>query len=143
VTREWGHSIEEAQELASLGTGVMNHTRTPIVLCLDVGHPCALHTGTESDDYFAWLTQPWPHTPVIHLQQTDRTGDHHWPFTPEHNSKGLVQAERVLQALSKWSDGSNVYLFLEAIHPFEADDASVLHDLRESVQHWRVAMMNL
>jgi hypothetical protein len=34
----------------------------------------------------------------------------------------------------------NVYLFLEPIHPFEADDASVLDDLRQSVQYWREAM---
>src|SRR6266566_2161591 len=73
VSREWGHSIEEAYSLISLlaGGGV------PILLCLDVGHPCALHTGTASDDYLAWLAHPWPHTPLIHLQQTDRTGDHH------------------------------------------------------------------
>lgn len=135
VAREWGHSIEEAQALTNLVTeGV------PIVLCLDVGHPCALHTGTASDDYLAWLTQPWPHTPVIHLQQTDHTGDHHWPFTAEYNSKGVVQAESVLHAIKKWPDGSDVYLFLEPIHPFESDDASVLHELRESVRHWRMAM---
>jgi D-erythrulose 1-phosphate 3-epimerase len=138
VTREWGHSIEEAQALAGLVTeGV------PLILCLDVGHPCALHTGTASDDYLAWLTQPWPpspHTPVIHLQQTDRTGDHHWPFTTEYNGKGIVQAESILNAIRKWPDGKDVYLFLEPIHPFESNDASVLHDLQESVQHWLLAM---
>ncbi len=135
VTREWGHSIEEAQELSGLVTeGV------PIILCLDIGHPCALHTGTASDEYLSWLTQPWSHTPVIHLQQTDHTGDHHWPFTAEYNGKGIVQAESVLNAISKWPDGSDIYLFLEPIHPFESNDASVLHDLRESVQHWRMAM---
>ena len=135
VTREWGHSIEEAQELSGLATkGV------PIILCLDIGHPCALHTGTASDEYLSWLTQPWPHTPVIHLQQTDRTGDHHWPFTAEYNSKGIVQAESVLNAIKKWPDGSDVYLFLEPIHPFESDDASVLRELQESVEYWRMAM---
>ena len=136
VPREWGHSIEESQEITNLAF----HGGVPFVLCLDLGHPCALHTGTASDDYLAWLTQPWPHTPVIHLQQTDRTGDHHWPFTQEYNSRGIIEASRVLKAISLWPDNMDVYLFLEPIHPFEADDASVLEDLRKSVQYWQEAM---
>ncbi len=136
VSREWGHSIEEAYSLTSLvaGGGV------PILLCLDVGHPCALHTGTASDDYLAWLAHPWPRTPVIHLQQTDRTGDHHWPFTPEYNSQGIVSAASILETIKQWPDDVDVYLFLEPIHPFEANDASVLRDLRQSVQYWQEAM---
>lgn len=136
VPREWGYSIEEAQSLVSLvaAGGV------PIILCLDVGHPCALHTGTVSDDYLAWLAHPWPRTPVVHLQQTDRSGDHHWPFTPEYNDKGIVRAASVLNAVRQWPDDADVYLFLEPIHPFEADDASVLDDLRQSVQYWRSAL---
>jgi D-erythrulose 1-phosphate 3-epimerase len=136
VPREWGYNIEEAHSLASLvATGGV-----PIILCLDVGHPCALHTGTASDDYLAWLTHSWPRTPVVHLQQTDRSGDHHWPFTSEYNNKGIVRAASVLDAIRRWPDDTDVYLFLEPIHPFEADDASVLDDLRQSVQHWRSAM---
>lgn len=136
VPREFGHSIDEAQSLANL------HVRggVPLVLCLDVGHPCALHTGTTSDDYLAWFPQSWPHTPVVHLQQTDHTGDHHWPFTPEYNSKGIIRAESVLRAIQQWPKDVDVYLFLEPIHPFEATDETVLHDLRQSVQYWQSAM---
>jgi len=136
VTREWGHSIEEAQTL----TNLVVQAGVPLILCIDVGHPCALHTGTPSDDYLTWLTQPWPHTPVVHLQQTDATGDHHWPFTAEYNDRGKVQAASVLNALQSWPGDADVYLFLEPIHPFEADDALVLRDLRESVQYWQRAM---
>jgi len=136
VTREWGHSIEEAQWLTNIDTdgGV------PLVLCLDVGHPCALHTGTASDDYLAWFAQPWPHRPIVHLQQTDRTGDHHWPFTQNYNALGMVRAEDTLQAIEPWLADGDVYLFLEPIHPFEADDNLVLDELRESVAYWREAL---
>ena len=136
VTREWGHSIEEAQSLTSLtlSDGV------PLVLCLDIGHPCALHTRTASDDYLAWLAQSWPHTPVLHLQQTNRSGDHHWPFTAEYNAQGIVRADDTLRAIQHWTTGDDIYLFLEPIHPFEADDDMVLRDLHESVQYWRDAM---
>ena len=136
VAREWGHSIEEAHALDNF---VVNDG-VPITLCLDVGHPCALHTGTASDDYLAWLSQPWRHTPVVHLQQTDHTGDHHWSFTSEYNNKGLVQAQDILHSIYQWTDANDVYLLLEPIHPFEADDNTVLHDLQESVLYWREAI---
>ena len=136
VEREWGHSIEEARQLAHLDTG----EGVPLVLCFDVGHPCALHTGSASDDYLAWFAQPWPHRPIIHLQQTDRTGDHHWPFTHDYNEQGMVRAEDILQAIAPWQDDGDVFLFLEPIHPFEADDNNVLDELKESVTYWREAL---
>lgn len=132
VEREWGHSIEEAQQLARLDTG----GGVPLVLCFDVGHPCALHTGTASDDYLAWFAQPWPHRPIIHLQQTDRTGDHHWPFTRDYNAQGMVRAEDILRAIAPRQAEGGVFLFLEPIHPFEADDTRVLDELKESVAYW-------
>ncbi|MGH2496206.1 MAG: sugar phosphate isomerase/epimerase family protein [Ktedonobacteraceae bacterium] len=136
VEREWGHSIEEARQLTNIDMG----GGVPLVLCLDVGHPCALHTGTASDDYLAWFAQPWPHLPIVHLQQTDRSGDHHWPFTRSYNAQGMVQAEAILQAIEPWLAHGDVYLFLEPIHPFEADDNTVLDELKESVDYWRKAL---
>ncbi|MFL5628112.1 MAG: sugar phosphate isomerase/epimerase family protein [Ktedonobacteraceae bacterium] len=136
VTREWGHTLEEAQELMSLTA----NNGVPLVLCLDIGHPCALHTGTSSDDYLAWFAQSWQRTPIVHLQQTDTSGDHHWPFTQAYNSIGVIQAEKVISAVRSWTHASDVYLFLEPIHPFEAADATVLRELRESVEYWREAM---
>ena len=133
VEREWGHNIEEAQQLANLRM----EGGVPLVLCLDVGHPCALHTGTVSDDYLAWFAQPWPHRPIVHLQQSDRTGDHHWPFTHSYNVQGVVRAEDTLGAIASWLADGDVYLFLEPIHPFEADDNTVLDELKESVDYWR------
>lgn len=139
VPRELGHSIEEAHWLADITT----ESGAPLVLCLDLGHPCALHTGTASDDYLAWLRERWPSTPVVHLQQSDRTGDHHWPFTQTYNQRGLIEGSQVVAQLREWQTrpGMNdIYLFLEPIHPFEADDTLVLDELRESVRYWRAAL---
>lgn len=135
VPREWGHTIDEAHELTAMGApeGV------PIVLCLDVGHPCPLRTGTASDDPMAWLHEPWARTPVLHLQQTDRTGDHHWPFTASRNAIGMIHPEAILEAIRRWP-ADDVYMFLEIIHPFEATDEIVLGDLRVSVQYWQDAL---
>jgi sugar phosphate isomerase/epimerase len=138
VTREYGHTIEEAQSLLTSVTG----PGVPLLLCLDVGHPCALHTGTDSDDYLAWLNHSWPRSPVVHLQQTDHTGDHHWPFTSTYNQMGVVQAEPIVRALRQWSANQDIYVFLEPIHPFEADDTHVLNELKESVAYWQVALQS-
>lgn len=137
VPREYGHTIEEAQSLLKNVSG--GDQSVPLVLCLDVGHPCALHTGTSSDDYTVWLEQPWVRTPVIHLQQTDRTTDHHWPFTAVYNQQGIVRPEPVLRAVRQWSQRDDVYVFLEPIHPFEVDDTIVLNELKESVNYWQAA----
>jgi sugar phosphate isomerase/epimerase len=136
VNREWGYSIEQAMSLA----GISVAGGVPLVLCLDVGHPGALHTDSPTDDYLEWLRRPWPHPPIIHLQQSDRTGDHHWPFTPERNLAGIIRAESILEVIRGWQAAEHVYLFLEPIHPFEAEESKVLQDLRESVQYWRAAL---
>ena len=139
VPRELGHSIEEAHWLADITT----EGGVPLVLCLDLGHPCALRTGTTSDNYLAWLNEHWPQTPVIHLQQTDRTGDHHWPFTAAYNQRGIIDGPQVVAVLREWQrrpETGDMYVFLEPIHPFEADESAVLDELRESARYWRAAL---
>ncbi len=138
VTREYGSSLDEAHALLS---NVANHG-VPLILCLDVGHPCALHTGTSSDNYQAWLSSSWQNTPVLHLQQTDHTADHHWPFTSTYNAQGIVHPEPIVQAVQQWSKKHDVYLFLELIHPFEADDTIILNELKESVGYWQKALQS-
>ena len=136
VEREFGHRIEEAHELEAITAG----SAVPWRLCLDVGHPCALHTGTASDDPLAWLREPWRESPVLQVQQANRDGDFHWPFTEARNAVGLVDARAVVRELHAWNGADDVFVFLEVIHPFEADDAVVLAELRASVEHWRGAL---
>ncbi len=117
--------------------GDRNHV--PLRLCLDVGHMCVPGTvGLERDPY-AWLRRFGPQAPLVHLQQSDATGDHHWPFTPEKNSQGRIDAVRVIDALSTSGVGA-VALILEVIPPFEADDDVVLDELEASVAYWRQAL---
>ena len=52
----------------------------------------------------------------------------------------MIRAEYIIEAIQPWLMLGDVYLFLEPIHPFEADDNLVLNDLRESVEYWREAL---
>jgi sugar phosphate isomerase/epimerase len=113
--------------------------RAAIGLCLDVGHMCVPGTSGDDRDPYAWLRRLGSRAPMIQLQQSDADGDHHWPFTPERNRAGRIEADRVIDALG---DGGveGAELLLEVIPPFEQDDATVVDDLRASVDYWREAL---
>jgi D-erythrulose 1-phosphate 3-epimerase len=139
VEREFGHSIEQALELESLAAQP-GSDRTPWVLCLDLGHPCVLDAGGPSADPLEWIRTPWTNPPVYQIQQANRQGDHHWPFTPERNAAGLLHADAVARALRQQSTPKGSALFLEVIHPDEYPDQQVIADLRVSVAYWREAL---
>jgi D-erythrulose 1-phosphate 3-epimerase len=124
--------------LRSLLTPGDDH-HVPVVACLDVGHQCVPGSSGDDADPYAWLERLGAFAPVVQLQQSDAGADHHWPFTPETNRIGRVQADLVLRAIEA-SGASEVALILEVIHPFEADDDRVIDDLRASVRYWRSAL---
>jgi hypothetical protein len=131
VPREMPHTIDEAVAmLAEVNDG----TGVPIRLCLDLGHCCAEDVAPSGDPH-AWLEQLLPWTDVVHLQQTDGRGDHHWPFTRAFAGSGIVDPVRVLE-IARRSSRPTVHLFLEICHPHETPDRRVLDDLKESVDTW-------
>ena len=113
--------------------------RSPIRLCLDVGHMCVPGTRGPDRDPYAWLRELGASAPVIQLQQSDAEGDHHWPFTKARNGEGRISADRVIDALAEGGVEEST-LVLEVIPPFEQDDDAVLSDLSESVDYWREAL---
>jgi sugar phosphate isomerase/epimerase len=113
--------------------------RAAVSLCLDVGHQCVPGTSGDEADPYAWLRRLGRRAPVIHLQQTDAAGDHHWPFTDTYNQRGRIEARRVLEALDEAGAG-DVSLILEVIPSFEADDREVLKELSDSVDYWKDAI---
>jgi D-erythrulose 1-phosphate 3-epimerase len=116
-----------------------DESHVPVRLCLDVGHMCTPGLAGPETDPYAWLTRFGRSTEVVHLQQSDSSGDHHWPFTEETNRVGRIEAERVLSALDA-SGAEEVALILEVIPPFEAADDQVLRDLEASVHYWQAAL---
>jgi D-erythrulose 1-phosphate 3-epimerase len=110
----------------------------PVSLCLDVGHPVSGRSAEENDPYF-WLSAFRDRATTIHLQQSDASGDRHWPFTVQRNREGRIDAPKVLTIL----DGTQldeIVLVLEIIPSFEASDDSVLSDMKTSVQYWQAAL---
>jgi hypothetical protein len=114
-------------------------THVPIRLALDVGHMCVPGTTGEDRDPYAWLRRLARFSFEIQLQQSDESGDHHWPFTPEFNQAGRIDADRAIDALGE-SGVQELALILEVIPPFEQDDDAVLDGLAASVDYWSEAL---
>ena len=111
-------------------------SKVPIKLTIDVGHQCTIGVKEPDNDVYSWLRELSPESPVIHLQQTDGKADRHWPFTEKYNKIGIIKPEKVIEAIEK-SGAKEVYLMLEIIHPFEAEEKTVLKDLKASVDYWK------
>jgi D-erythrulose 1-phosphate 3-epimerase len=108
-------------------------------LSLDVGHMCVTGTTGPDRDPYAWLRDLGRAAFEVQLQQSDSEGDHHWPFTPEANARGRIDADRVIDALGE-GGVEELALILEVIPAFEQDDDAVLDDLAASVGYWREAL---
>lgn len=115
-------------------------THAAVRLALDVGHMCVPGTGGDDRDPYAWLRQLGRGAFEVQLQQSDVAGDHHWPFTPEANRRGRIDADRVIDALGE-GGVEDLALVLEVIPAFEQEDGSVLDDLAASVDYWRDALL--
>lgn len=108
----------------------------PIKFCMDTGHQCAYSERDKDVDTYEWVRQIGPMSPVMHIQQTDGKLDNHWPFTPEFNERGVIKAEKLIDAIDE-SGAGEVDLVLEIIHAFEEREEKVLEDLLASVAYWR------
>jgi hypothetical protein len=111
----------------------------PVRLCLDVGHVWVPGAPDGDRDPYAWLRSFARVSPIVQVQQSDAAGDRHWPFTPDRNAAGRIDAEAVLDALGEGGAG-DVALIVEVIPPSEQDDEAVLDDLAVSVDYWREAI---
>jgi sugar phosphate isomerase/epimerase len=139
VAREYPSTLDAAEELMGRLDGT---TAVPVVLCLDMGHACAAGASALDRDPYVWLQRLGDFTQVVHLQQTDGLADRHWPFTAAFNQQGIVDPQRVVDLVAGFGR-ETVELMLEPMFAFEAEDAQVLADLRESVAFWGPALRRL
>ncbi|NPV53483.1 MAG: TIM barrel protein [Firmicutes bacterium] len=132
---ETPHTIREAHELYER---VNEGAAVPIYLTVDVGHAC--HRGypysPDDGDPYQWLREFAQVSPVIHIQQTDASASHHWPFTAKYNDRGIVDAQKVIDAIDASGSKEN-YLILEIFHSLGTNEDQLISDLKESVAHWR------
>jgi len=110
----------------------------PIHIGLDVGHACChgYPTAAEDRDVYAWLRRMSARARVIHIHQTDAAASRHWPFTAEYNARGIIQPERVIDAIES-SGADETVLMLELSHGYSVPETQVIDDLKRSVEYWQ------
>ncbi len=124
----------------------------PIYLTVDVGHQAGQQYGMSGPDldYLEWIQRFGAFSEVIHLQQTTPEASAHWPFTAEHNQRGKVQMDRVMEALhyahEQWESSpvsqvlepvSCNMLMLEVIPSSTKSEDNLLDELAESHDYLR------
>lgn len=139
VRREGPVTIDETRELLEKVNGLAGQGAAQFALCLDTGHATNPSTSPTNRDPYLWIEQMGKYAPVLHLQQSDGRLDRHWPFTTENNAAGIIEADKVLDALDS-SGTDEITLFVEVGHPFEEDDDKVLVEITQSVNYWRQAL---
>jgi sugar phosphate isomerase/epimerase len=134
IPREMAATIDDTKALlAMLG----DDTAIPILLNLDVDHGDVSSPDPRDTDPYAWLLELGHVSPVVHLKQSTADKHGHWPFTTEYNAIGVVEPEKVLDALRR-SGAQDVMLLLELSHrEREPAESRVLSDLKASVEYWR------
>jgi sugar phosphate isomerase/epimerase len=134
IPREMGWTIAEARELYER---VNEDAGVPMRLCLDTGH--APHP--DERDPYPWLEQLGSYSHLVHLQQTEAGHSRHWPFTPEYNALGIIEAGRVLRTLAA-SGAEEIWLGFEIAHRERYEvEPLVIPELAASARYWREALV--
>lgn len=106
-----------------------------------------LFAKPEDGDVYAWLKETGRYSPIIHLQQSDGKSSPHWSFDPKHNEKGLIDGEKVMQAIFESYEKEEetgmppeCKAIVMTLEPFIGTAGNVydaLEELELSVKYWR------
>jgi hypothetical protein len=132
--RETGATFAENDELLAR----LASMAIPMRLCLDVGHRNQETAGALESDPYAWIRKYACVSPLIHIQQCNGEGSHHWPFIDRCNAEGDITPPQVLQAVADSGSSHEILLALEVRHrAYYPDEYKVEENLRASVAYWR------
>mgnify|MGYP000238056577 CR=1 FL=1 len=139
ISREQGETLEEARKLQN---DVNIGAPLPFKICLDVDHGDVSSLNPNDTDPYVWLEEFGADAPLIHLKQSQISKSGHWPFVAEHNEKGRIFPEKVVNVLVD-NHVEQVDLLLElSFREREPSDSTVVEVLKESVDFWRSAVNN-
>ena len=99
----------------------------------------------DGDPYY-WLENLGCYSPIVHLQQTNGKSSSHLPFTAENNQVGIIEGNRVLDAIAcsyRKNAGAlppkcdSIYLTIEVFASTASINEEILVQLKETVAYWR------
>jgi hypothetical protein len=119
------------------------------IMHADTGHMAVAakedknHTAQDKDPYH-WLRQTYGgmRKIFIHLQQTDAVASRHWPFTPERNKQGIIEAKKVIEAIEE-SGVEEAFLSFEILYPRGTMIDKITPEIVESVRHFEKTFVEM
>ena len=129
------YTIKQTYELLEK---INKRSKIKVSPVIDVGHSCChnFDHSQEDIDPYIWLKEFGSIAEVVHLHQTTHTSSEHWPFTEKYNARGIIDADKVLEALELSGSNEN-YLILEIFFPFYMNDKQIIDEMIETVEYWK------
>ena len=137
ISREYGETIEKA---ILLNKQLNDASDVYFSMCLDVDHGDLESPNKEDIDPYQWLSQCSDQYDMIHLKQSYENKGGHWPFTKEHNEKGKIIPNKLLNVVRQTTP-RDIELVLELSFKERqpADRLSVMN-VAESVEFWQESL---
>lgn len=133
IPREYGETLAETERIREMTVGFP----LPMLLCLDVDHGDVESQDPDDTNPYVWLERFARITPLVHLKQSHTDKGGHWPFTPEHNTRGKIVPEKVITALEN-GGAQEVLLILEfSFRERSPAEKRMVSDLKLSVDFWK------
>lgn len=134
IGREFGETIESAMTLqARIDAESLS---LPLLMMADIDHGDLSSSDPKDTDPYAWARAVPRSSPIIHIKQSMMDKGGHRPFTAEHNARGCIQAEPLLEALSEGGAVNNEICLELGFKEREPDDREVITHIAESVAYW-------
>ena len=133
ISREFGETIDRA---ISLNSELNQNSPLPFSMCLDVDHGDLESANPLDTDPYAWIEKCEDGFNMLHLKQSYANKGGHWPFTSEHNAKGVIEPSKILNAIKK-TKPRFVQLVIElSFKEGQPADRLAADHVKESVNFW-------
>lgn len=133
IGREFGETIKNA---ISLNEELNNNSPLPFFMCLDVDHGDLESKNIKDTNPYSWIEDCKDQFNMIHLKQSYDNKGGHWPFTEEHNRKGIIFPDKVINLINK-SNKKNIELVLElSFKERQPTDKLASKHVKESFEYW-------
>ena len=134
ISREFGETINECKKIQTL----LNKKKPfNFKLCLDVGHGDINSKNKKDYDPYYWLNSFVKESPVVHIKQVRKGSFGHLPFTKKNNSKGIIDAKKVINIIQKKKDEDTELAFELSFKERDPIDKNIKSDVISSVKYWK------
>lgn len=134
IGREFGETIDACMALQQRLSAA--NMAVPMWMMADIDHGDVTSPNPDDFDPYAWARAVPPVSPIIHIKQSLLDKGGHRPFTAEHNARGRIQPQPLIEALHAGGGRDNEICLELSFKEREPTDRQVVAQIAESVAFW-------